>query len=611
MSLDTGISYFSKIFDAYSNLYVDYSFQNTSGVTVFNDSSTIFPQYSGNLQFLDSTFTSKGGYATLIGDNYITPSNTQDFSAYNNYTMIFAYQPTQVGGTLFSSYSTGYYLYYTGYNQNYNTGVFFGTGLLNNSGDGQNGYVTGYSTSGFILGLNDNNKIYIQSYNQNGPYLWQSSNSYANKNAIGLTKSNNRLSLSYYNFDTQSLETEYCPIDSKYFLNSNNWSIGGGTSQFLTLPFVDSRNFNGLLDTFAYYNTALLPYQLKGIMSGIYTNILTPTSYTLSYNYNEITGYYSGQNPIFTGITGQTNDLVGYLSNCNNIFPVYQISGKTGVIYDNYLYPLTESVNIIYGTGYSRFYSVNSGYSLSYGMSGVSFLKQITGKSEVYTFESDYTKPNINTALNYSTMNQGFVNNPSGNLSTINFYNSGVALLGSGVSVNGGYYNTQVILYGDYAIVGNLLSGNFNGSINICDYISGNRNNHTIITSGFSGMILDIQNGLPPSAYFLNGTKLISGIDYTLTGNNFYGNCINNITGKIFTFPLDINTSHYTGNHTYYKSTYPFCRDSSTVYLNGQRQINGIDYLEVSSFDLLNNTSNYVSIQSGIYKDTNDYIENL
>ena len=89
---------------------------------------------------------------------------------------------------------------------------------------------------------------------------------------------------------------------------------------------------------------------------------------------------------------------------------------------------------------------------------------------------------------------------------------------------------------------------------------------------------------------YLNGQKLISGINYIQSGANSYTN-INNtsvsITGNITAYNSVLNYILLTGNVYSYTLPRLYPKNTSSVYINGVKQ-DRIDFIEKSNFDPIN-----------------------
>ena len=89
---------------------------------------------------------------------------------------------------------------------------------------------------------------------------------------------------------------------------------------------------------------------------------------------------------------------------------------------------------------------------------------------------------------------------------------------------------------------------------------------------------------------FYNGQKLISGLQYGITGggSSIYfktGNIFDNNSGQLFALPRNFQTEITGGTQTFYNLPI-FYDNFSEVYKNGQRLAVEQDYLELGQYDI-------------------------
>lgn len=578
--MQTGINYFANYLGVSQGLQIFYDFKE-SGVNPIPSVSLGNPIYSGIITGNLNNFYSTTG-SGLFGNNLIQISNASGLNS-NDWTMGINFQIiTGQNSIIFSSYSSG------------------------------------APNSGFLIGVNNSAAPYVEYFTSTGPTILQSQNNWSSKNSIFITKTANHLTLDYLNFNTKTLESEQFSVQDNYFLFSDRWILGGGSG----MPsYFSGNNFNGYIDNFLFFTPSLLPYQRLGIFSGIFCDISQPAQNVTSGITNIITGYSTGIVPIFSGTTGQASEFFTYLTGaCNSVTAQYVVNNLTGFVYDFQNVPLVQQI-VNYFTGITGGGALeNSGYSKSFGMDGISYLKDVNSGdlSEFFYFPTT-NKFNINNDLVFDRILNKFILPTTVTTDQINFYIDSVAQLGSGYSAGGTYYNPTVNISGMYFISGNYISGSYDGNdTNIVDFISGGRANSTgnfwIInqTTGISGLALN------NSSVFLNGIKLISGIDFLNSGNNFIlqNNLFYGITGgQYWTFPHDSDSKFSSGIYNNFIFNQQSARGTTINYLNGTREFIGEDFIEISKFSPLNNKSNFLSnfLQNlnQIYINDNSFIENL
>lgn len=475
---------------------------------------------------------------------------------------------------------------------------------------GQNGvlfstYSSGLPNSGFVFGVNDSCQPYVEYFSDIGPVILQSVNNWGTKNSLFLTKTSNHLSLDYLNFNEKIIESEQFLVNDNYFLFSDRWTLGGFSG---TPLYFSGNNFSGYMDNFLFFSPSLLPNQKNSIFNGIFSDVIGEANSITSVTNSIITGYTTGLVPIFSGTTGQTNQFYTYLTGqCGSVTAEYEIINLSGIVYDISNIPLTQTI-VNYFTGVTGGFTIeNSGYSQSFGMDAVSYLKNIDNNdlTEIFYFPNATNKTNINNSLLFDRILNKYLLSSPLTTDNINLYLNSVAQFGSGYSLSGDYYNPYIFLYGMYGISGIYLSGNnYDGlDTNIVDYISGARQYST----GISGILLN-NNSL-----FLDGVKLMSGVDFIISGGNIVleNSLINSITGgQFFTFPNDSQSSYISGIFSNI-SLSKFARDTIILYQNGLRANLNNDYIEISKFSPLNNSSNFINQLNSIYFNSNDFLESI
>lgn len=573
----TGLNYFFQQVGVSNQLQIFYDFKQ-SGNNPIRSVSLGKSQYSGSISNAN-LFYKVSGSGFFNKNTLINIKNSSGLQS-NDWTMGINYElSTGQNGILFSSFSSGAHI------------------------------------SGFALGVNNNCCPYIEYYTNQGPSLIVSSNNWGTKNSLLLTKTSNSLTIDYLNFNSKTIESEQFSVNDNYFIFSDKWNLGG----FSGAPsYFSGNNFSGYIDNFLFFTPSLLPYQKLAVFSGIYCDIFPPSLNITSGIQSVITGYSTGLIPIFSGNTGQANEFYTYLTGqCNSVSAQYRIIDLTGTVYDIGNTPLTKNITT-YFTGVTGGNPIeNSGYSKTFGMDGISYLKDIDSNdiTEIFSFPNSLNKLNINNTLVFDRILNGYSLQNAISTDQINLYLDSVAQLGSGYNVVGDFYNQSVMISGMFYISGTYLSGSDYDSVdtNIVDYISGVRSNSTdnyfVInnTTGISGLALN------NSSIFLNGIKLKSGIDYYNSGIDFIlkNDLLYTITGgQYFTLPNDLESIYKSGiynNTTINKSA----RNTSIIYLNGTREANNIDYQEISTFSTLNNKSNFLPTLQIIYNNSNNFIEKL
>jgi len=218
----------------------------------------------------------------------------------------------------------------------------------------------------------------------------------------------------------------------------------------------------------------------------------------------------------------------------------------------------------------------NTEYLNSIGINQIIYNRVLDNQDvvEIYAFEFNPSySPILNQPAEFNVGNRRFRILENQNISNVS---------------NNGVYN---INYNDYANIFDYkideisrVSGNYDSLDNILlDY-----NKTGFLFYNYTGGDV-ILTGKKDFLY-LNGIKLISGINYIQSGANSYTN-INNtsvsITGNVTAYNSVLNYILLTGNVYSYTLPRLYPKNTSSVYLNGVKQ-DPIDFIEKSKFDLIN-----------------------
>lgn len=203
--------------------------------------------------------------------------------------------------------------------------------LLSTMESGSNG------VSGFILGINDANKLYLTAYDSNiNQYITNTASFQLGvQNGITVSKLENIFTLGKFNFFERELYTEVFSFSFNCNTNFSKVCLGGGSG----LPLNISNNFyNGYIDEFLLTNQNLTENSIEELFKGFYKQEPT-TEYLLvgeydSYNYSNLNNITS---PVWEELQSGALDYIR-----TNIFNTTGI----GTI------RVTNSGTIVNGTGY-------------------------------------------------------------------------------------------------------------------------------------------------------------------------------------------------------------------------------------------------------------------
>ena len=218
----------------------------------------------------------------------------------------------------------------------------------------------------------------------------------------------------------------------------------------------------------------------------------------------------------------------------------------------------------------------NTGYLNSIGINEIIYNKILDNQDiiEIYAFEfnSNYS-PILNEPAEFNIGNSRFRILENENISNVS---------------NNGVYN---INYNDYANIFDYKIddiANVSGNYDSIDNILLDFNKTGFLFYSYTGGDI-ILTGKKDFLY-LNGQKLISGINYIQSGANSYTNIGNtnvSTTGNITAYNSVLNYVLLTGNVYSYTLPRLYPKNTFSIYINGVKQ-DRIDFIEKSKFDLIN-----------------------
>lgn len=404
--------------------------------------------------------------------------------------------------------------------------------------------------TGYQIGITPTNKPYFKSMTNGDPVVAASYNNYSSKNLIAVAYVTNHLSISYYNWNAKTFETE-----------SFDYVFGAAESDTWTL----GRDYTGYMDYYAYFSDYLSTNALNELASGLY-NI--PTGYGLPVETvctNTVTGYATIVFSI-TGVTGYSIIPTGFadgVGEFTGVFPQSNVqTAITGILSSGYYQSGISGLQCINYTGSPiPLYNVLNGYAGSFGMEKVTLLNYIrTGDVVKYSnslvpFDDRYNKTTVfmysgfNTVIPYSTGVLGLDYNGLAILATQDWFGTGKYLYVSGAD------------FSDHIWF---------------DTVTGGRQ---IVTGAPYTLTYTGQE------VYLNGLNLISGLDFTYNGTTLTLTGANTgVSGTVWTYP--VIRAFTTGNFSLITGI-DFSRNTSFVYVNGLRQMNRLDFIEGSLYDRL------------------------
>jgi len=439
-----------------------------------------------------------------------------------------------------------------------------------------------YSTSGFAVGINGCNRVFCEHDTpSSGKRIYTLNEELDNKNVLSVSKVNATMSIGLHQFDDKmnkmssndQYNTEsYSPSDKMY--------LGGlGTSG------INYRNYSGTIDSFMLFNVGLgFPERNTFAKSFYCSSYDTGGYYTTTTSFVSVTGIELRSVIIATGVTGYVEILAGTEIVDGGTINKYEYSGVTGAIYDTLAVELTGVTNgqsdILSFSPPSGIYDYN--YSIPFANSKVVLNANFDSSyKEVYSF-SGINNDDLNLFPSFDNASLKYAVLQTGDGEFINFYLNGVA-----------QPNLQALtgtMTGDFIVSGNAIDsdGFFDADDSaMYDIIlgSGSITGLTIadVSAGSKALSGSFVNNRD---VYLNGNKLISGIDYSGVGQTVVITTTNLIDGDLMLLPKhNMNFSRYTGyNDNNFNSSLNLFDEQ--IWVNGLRQMRGLDYLKVADFSL-------------------------
>ena len=327
-----------------------------------------------------------------------------------------------------------------------------------------------------------------------------------------------------------------------------------------------------------------------------------------------------------TGITGYEEKYMGLQEDgCGNFVPIYVRTPLTGLIYasgfervctgtvetliPNYTnVPLTGTitgevyVEVLSGvcleaTGYyPDSLNVDGGFISSLGFELIysyNCEKDYIFEAFIYAGSDTYSKTNLEA--NFDSVKNGHIisNLHTGSNKNL-FFNNGQLMVESGWSsfLEGGV--TKYNISGNYFLDGNVLRSN--GYVDSFDYlvydnsdfISGDSAYLSTGFSRFSNFNTIFSSTYPDFYFFLNGIKLLSGVDYK-NSNFLFDIPPSSVLTKINSNYISDQKIYISGSENLFQLDSPgfFSNNSLQFYGNGLRQVSDVDYVQLSKFSIL------------------------
>jgi hypothetical protein len=473
---------------------------------------SILSNKSGNAFLSGVIKPSVGNFWVNSGSGYFSGGRYVEITGIGNYeidnkdlTIAIVYENKNVGGaTLISTVDTGNFLSYDEFGSPQTSLVY----------------------KGFEFGVTSNNRLFFEYYKENGPNIFISDFTLADKNSIYLSITENDMSFGYYDFYQNRLISNNNYLLTDYLFDYSNIFIGYNPK--VTGAYNFNKNYTGFIDEFLIFSPSLYTYDLINLNSGIahiYNSGQLDIETTLI---TGITGYVSGITGFSTGITGFSLIPTGIITNewgieytgfsgsgISGSIPIFGISGLTGVIF-------FEQTTGVSGESVTK----NSAYINSFGKNYINILSKVDSEDFIdINLNTDIGKNplNKNTNLDYQKYSNNFnlLGDFIENSSPIVYVNGQLQSSGSFVNT-GSVYNLSQYIINDYYVdeINSFIFSNIyteNDSVFI-DFITGYNTGLSIdnfsVPTGVGTVTLVWGNNT--NLYF-NGQKLTENLDYTVS----------------------------------------------------------------------------------------------
>lgn len=561
--------FLDAIFCKRDSIIIDYDFRNPlytgvidtdskTGYLFFNNQTGISYQYSGS-----KIYNTGCPSLTFSESARISPEIVSGrFNGYNKFSVI---------GNTKSEDWTAFIVF-----KPLETGVFDKSKVLFSTKDYD------YSTSGLAVGINGCNRIFCEhNTTSSGKRIYTLNEEIDNKNVLSISKINSTLSMGLHQFDDNMNKLS---SDAKFnlqdYYQSDRMYLGG-----LGYSGVDYKNYSGLIDSFMFFNVGLgFPERNTFAKAFFCSSYDTGGYFTTTASFVAVTGIEFQLTPITTGVTGYAETLIGTERVDGGTVNKYSYSGLTGFIYDTIAVELTGAAlgqsQILGLKPKSGIYDYN--YVLPFANSKVVLSSNFDSSyKEVYSF-SGKNNDDLNLFPSFDNASLKYAILETGSGEFVNFYLNGIA-----------QPNVSVLtseMTGDFIVSGNSIdsSGFFDANdFAIYDIIFGSGSFTGLTTTDVTNTTKSLANSYVNNRdIYLNGNKLISGIDYSGVGSNIVINTTNLVDGDIMLLPRhNMNWLRYTGYNDNNFDTNLNLFDEQ-IWVNGVRQIKDLDYKKVADFSL-------------------------
>lgn len=463
------------------------------------------------------------------------------------------------------------------------------------------------STSGYAVGINGCNRIFFEHPTpSSGNRIYTLDEELDNKNVISIAKVDNLLSIGFHQFgDTLNKTSANAQFEMDGYSRSQKIYIGG-----IGASGQGYKNFSGQIDEFMLFNIGLGFPERNSFAKAFYcSGFSTGELVAVATTYTAVTGIEIRDVVIATGISGVYPTGIGSENMDGGTVQIYGVTGAVGSLYDSIAVELTGVL-----TGQSFVFQqrppsgiLNYPYILEFASSKVTMLANFDASfKEVYSFSGNNTD-DINLIPAFSDTTQSYTVLPTGTGEIVNLYVNGLLM------PNQSQFSST--MSGEYVQSGNLIDSDGFYDLNdlaVYDIISG-QFSLTGITTGeiSSGSKTLAQTYVSGRDLYLNGQKLVSGVDYSGVGANVVISTAGLIDGDLCLIPKHLcNLTRYTGSGDNNFDTSIALFDEQ-IWVNGLRQVKELDYIKVPNFSLRYSTFSLDPFPDLIYNNGGQYFVGL
>lgn len=464
---------------------------------------------------------------------------------------------------------------------------------------------SGARWSGYRIGVNDNNQVFLECRGQFGPLSFTSNLPTATKNIYAVVKSNNLVTFYNYDFYNAEVNSSSNQVDGTFFPYSSFGTIGSGRDfggQYAV------GNLSGIIKDYIFLSDSISPQAFKLLCSGLASSVTVSSGPVTSFSGVEITGYSTG----ITGTTGIVRYETAITGSGLNPFGtgdyIYQYgpSGITGY--------LSSGTSITQLTGYVTRYitgastsgvAANQNFIDSFRYDEISVLAELSSEDSL-TSNYNWSATERNLQGEFDDVNGAFSLPEEESEYNIPVFINGILQLATGYLITGDLYNSGVYLSGDFRLDGRLLDST--GYYSLGDYLFYDRSSSSASSYLATGLNSGTVIPLPASGeLYLNGVLLSSGVDYTGSSSSYIiSSRLSGVTGRMVFWPLESGDSIRTGASSLSGS---FWAGAQKIWMNGVRLANNIDYKENSSLDLLKTTGTLEVPTGSIFINQENFFE--